>query len=134
MIVRSKFRNKLFIYYFSIFLVFTLVIAAYLYQREKKYRIETLNDELYNITRITNNYLNVNSIYEKGNYHIVDSLVKILPQAELRITIVGIDGVVLYDSEVKDWNTMVNHKTVRKLCNQHILNSEQQSEGQVQPE
>jgi len=110
MIARSKFRNKLFIYYFSIFIVFTLVIAAYLYQREKKYRIETLNDELYNITKITNNYLKANLVYETGNYQIVDSLVKILPQNELRLTIIGPDGTVLYDSSVRDWKTMANHK------------------------
>ena len=110
MIARSKFRNKLFIYYFSVFIVFTLVIAAYLYQREKNYRIETLNDELYNITIITDNYLNANSVYKNGNYQIVDSLVKILPQAELRITIIGPTGKVFYDSSVQDWQNMANHK------------------------
>ena len=110
MISRSKFRNKLFIYYFSVFVVFTLVIVTYLYHREKKYRLETLNDELFNITVITNNYLNANSVYEKGNYQIVDSLVKILPNEELRITIIGPTGIVWYDSSVKDWKSMANHK------------------------
>ncbi len=110
MIARSRFRNKLFIYYTSVFLIFAVVIVSYMYYREKKYRIETLNDELFNITRITNNYLNANNIYEKGNYHLVDSLVKILPQEELRITIIGNAGIVLYDSYVKDWSAMSNHK------------------------
>jgi two-component system OmpR family sensor kinase/two-component system phosphate regulon sensor histidine kinase PhoR len=87
-----------------------LVIISYLYQREKKFRIETLNDELYNITRTTHNYINANSIYEKGNYIIIDSLVKILPHDELRITIINPTGTVLYDSSVDDWGTMENHK------------------------
>jgi two-component system phosphate regulon sensor histidine kinase PhoR len=111
MIPRSRFRNKLFIYYFSVFLFFTLGMVAYLYQREKKYRIETLNDELYNITIITNNYLNSNLVYESGNYHLVDSLIRILPQKELRITIIDPTGKVIYDSTVKNWEEMVNHKT-----------------------
>ena len=110
MIPRSRFRNKLFIYYFSVFVVFTLVMVAYLYQREKKFRTGTLNDELYNITIITNNYLNANRIRESQNYHMVDSLVRILPQKELRITIIDASGKVLYDSTVKNWEDMVNHK------------------------
>lgn len=110
MIAKNRFRNKLFIYYFSVFLMFTLVIVSYMYQRERKYRIGTLNDELYNITKITDNYLNANQVFVKGDYHIVDSLVKILPQDELRITIIGNTGIVLYDSFVKDWTTMSNHK------------------------
>ncbi len=81
-----------------------------MYQREKKYRIGTLNDELYNITVITNNYLNSNQIRENGNYHMLDSLVKILPQKELRITIIDASGKVMYDSTVKNWEDMVNHK------------------------
>ena len=110
MIARSQFRNKLFIYYFSVFVAFTLVMVAYLYHREKNYRIGTLNDELFNITKITNNYLISNNIYENGNYHLVDSIVRIMPQEELRITIISPTGEVLYDSSVKDWSSMENHK------------------------
>ena len=110
MIARSKFRNKLFLYYFSVFILFTLVITGYLYQREKKFRIETLNDELYNITKITDNFLVAKSIYERGRYTDVDSLVEIMPQEELRLTIISPTGNVLYDSSVKDWENMANHK------------------------
>jgi two-component system phosphate regulon sensor histidine kinase PhoR len=108
---RNKFRNNLLLFYSAIFLVIALLIVVYLYRREKQYKTSTLNDELYNITRIVDNYITINSIYETGQYHLLDSLNSLLPHPNLRISIIDTSGSVLYDSFVTDYAAMENHKT-----------------------
>ncbi len=111
MFSRNKFRNNLLFFYSAIFFVVGLLIITYQYNREKEYRIATLNDELYNITRIVDNYVKINSIYKTGNYELVDSLSRLLPHPNLRISIIDTSGGVLFDSFVHEYSAMENHRS-----------------------
>ncbi|MFH0841118.1 MAG: ATP-binding protein [Bacteroidota bacterium] len=106
---RNKFRNNLLFFYSAIFFVVAVLIISYLFRREKDYRILTLNDELNNITKIVDNYININSINQSGNYHLIDSLYALLPLPNLRVSIIDTAGNVLYDSSVPDYEKMENH-------------------------
>jgi len=105
----NRFRNNLLFFYSAVFFFVAILILGYLYSREKDYRISTLNEELLNVAKIVNNYILFNRIPDTGEYGKIDSLVKLLPQQNLRITVVDNTGTVLYDSSVPDWKTMENH-------------------------
>ena len=73
--INKKFRNSLLFFYSAVFFTITVLIITYQYSREKEYRISSLNDELYNVTRIVDNYARFNNLYSEGNYRLVDSLI-----------------------------------------------------------
>jgi two-component system, OmpR family, phosphate regulon sensor histidine kinase PhoR len=111
MFPKNRFRNNLFFFYSAVFVFVAVLIVVYLFSREKEYRIGTLNDELNNVAAITDNYIRLNSVYESGNYSTIDSLIRLLPHPNLRLTVVDTSGNVLYDSSVHNWLSMENHKT-----------------------
>lgn len=106
----NKYRNNLLAFYIAIFSIVAINVIGYQYKREKEFKIATLNDELFNITKIVDNFLVSGSIPINKNYHRIDSLKKLLPTPSLRISIIDTNGIVLYDSFVKDYEKMGNHK------------------------
>jgi signal transduction histidine kinase len=106
---KSSFRRKLFIYYFSIFLLFMAIVLVFQYHREKKIRIDALDNRLNDMSELVDNYIRAGALAENNNYSLIDSLFRLMPVPDLRITVIGIDGKVLYDSSVKDWSSMQNH-------------------------
>ena len=110
MIKRYSFKRKLFLYFFTVFLFFTVIVLLFQFSREKKYRVGRLDNTLQNTTQIIQNFIKINSIYKTNNWDILDSVVKILPRKDVRVTIVNLDGIVLYDSSVDDYKSMENHK------------------------
>jgi two-component system phosphate regulon sensor histidine kinase PhoR len=103
--------NKRWLFYaLSFFLLFSGVLLISEYYHEKKIRIEALNEELDNYTGITDRYAASAGIYGTGYYRGMDSLMNLIPDESLRITIIASDGAVVFDSEVEDPESMENHR------------------------
>ncbi len=106
---KYSFKRKLFLYFFTVFLIFTVLILLFQFSREKRYRISQLDNTLYSTTQVLQNFIRINSIYNNSNWNLLDSVIKILPREDVRVTIVDQNGVVLYDSFVVDYPLMENH-------------------------
>ncbi len=108
--VRLNYKQKLFLYFFIVFLVFTIVIGLFQYNREKKYKTDQLETTLNIYNSLVHNFIENNAIYSTQKYRMLDSLVGIFHQQDIRVTVIDFDGKVLYDSFVKDYEQMENHK------------------------
>ncbi|MDZ7634500.1 MAG: HAMP domain-containing sensor histidine kinase [Bacteroidales bacterium] len=104
-----SFGSKLFLYYFSIFILFTISILIFQYHREKKIRVDALDTRLNDMTNLVNNYISTSALTESGDYKLIDSIFNLIPLPYLRITVISDDGTVMYDSSVENWQTMENH-------------------------
>jgi two-component system, OmpR family, phosphate regulon sensor histidine kinase PhoR len=109
-IQRNKsFQNRIFISFFAAFCLFAVAVLIYQYDREKKYRVSRLEDSLDDITVVTHNFIEQNHLMDSRDFHSIDSLIKILPGKDHRITLVAKDGKVLYDNFVGNVSTLENH-------------------------
>jgi len=109
MLLKLNFRQRLYISFSVIFIIFTILVLAFQFQREKGFRKSQLESQLDQIAVLTHNYIRSNSISVDGNFRKIDSLKEIFPVQNVRVTVIDPEGVVLYDSEVVDYEGMENH-------------------------
>lgn len=111
-----SFSRKLFLSVISLFLVFVICFIAYQYQREREYKIELLNTKLqdYNsrlYERLDSQPLDNAAVNDYINNHILE---------DLRVTLIDINGNVIYDSYPNHDEQMKNH--LNRLEVQKALN------------
>ncbi|MEN8118521.1 MAG: ATP-binding protein, partial [Bacteroidota bacterium] len=107
--IQQSFRRKIFYYFIAVFLVFTVAILLFQHQREKNYKIAQLENTLENVTEVTYNYLEHYNLAQDLDFGRADTLKHLIPQQNIRITVIDKKGVVLYDSYVPDYENMENH-------------------------
>lgn len=103
--MKVTYKQKLFIYLFAIFSLFTLGVLAFEYSTEKTFRIESMERNL-------NTYADISFLtLSKSNKSIqetLDSLTLLFPN-NIRLTLIDIRGNVLYDNAIQDFAKMDNH-------------------------
>jgi two-component system OmpR family sensor kinase/two-component system phosphate regulon sensor histidine kinase PhoR len=107
--IERTFRRKIFYYFIALFLIFTVAILLFQLQREKDYKTAQLENTLENVTEVTHNYIEHYKLAQSGDFNRADTLKYLIPQNNIRITIIGKKGSVLFDSFVDDYSGMENH-------------------------
>jgi len=108
-----SFSRKLFLSVISLFLVFAGCFLAYQYQREKEYKIDLLDIQLQDYNeRLHQELAHIpDSLWDKTLERYLQKYVK----KDLRITVVNVQGDVLYDSfENQKLGNHVNRPEVQK--------------------
>jgi len=109
--ILAQYRRKQILILSLIFLFCATLIFIAEYSKEKNLRIKNLNRDLLEYSDLTNNYLVQHGIEKNITQVAVDSLINIIPEKNIRITIIDFEGKVLYDSRVGDVSEMENHLT-----------------------
>lgn len=117
---RTTIRWKLLIYFSLLFSVFTLSMVIFQNRREKHFRTALLKNSLTECIDLTDRFITSNAITKDKFHSILDSLKDLIPPGKVRITIVDLDGTVLYDNSISDCSQLGNYKErpdVKKAIN-----------------
>jgi len=91
-------NKRIFFYFFGIFFLLTAVITFFQYEREKEFRIQQLDQLLLTYNNTIYKYLHTNNNEIKSLYDII----KLFPDSTLRVTIIDLEGEVLFDNFLSD--------------------------------
>ncbi|WP_297329359.1 ATP-binding protein [uncultured Bacteroides sp.] len=102
-----SFSRKLFLSVISLFLVFAVSFITYQYQREKEYKVELLDMQLQNYNSRLHQKLQ--EIPDSTRNIMLHKYIAKYVNNDLRVTIVDLQGNVLFDSYQSDNKELKNH-------------------------
>ena len=107
--LQQSFRKTIFIYFIAVFIIFTSAVLLYQLSRERYYKSAQLENTLENVAEVAHNFIQVYQLSKSGDFGRADTLRDLVPQKNIRITIIDKKGKVMYDSFVDDYESMENH-------------------------
>lgn len=105
----NTFRNRVFKYYFLVFIVFTVFILLFQYYREREFRRDRFGAILDNVSSLAHNYIEKEQLNDSVGFDGLNNLIDIVPVPNVRLTIIDKEGNVLFDSDVNNYREMENH-------------------------
>ena len=111
--VKISFSNKLFLSILVMFIMIGGCFTFYQYHREKAFRIELLDCRLQDFNKQMNEAIDEDSIFDDS---VFTRYVMAHAIPHLRVTIIHMDGHVIYDNEERDVSHMKNHKNRMEIA------------------
>ncbi len=102
-----SFSQKLFLSVISLFVVFAACFIVYQYQREKEYKIELLDMQLQDYNERL--YLELRNIPDSLHAPTLDSYIIRYVNKDIRVTIIDLQGKVMYDNYQGNRSKLGNH-------------------------
>lgn len=98
-------NKRIFLYFFGTFFLLLTAISFFQYEREKEFRTQQLNQLLATYNNTIYRYLKVN----KNPTESLDDIISIFPDSTLRVTIIDLNGNVIFDNFLKNKKNIENH-------------------------
>jgi signal transduction histidine kinase len=103
--MKLSYKQRLFLCFALVFVVFTAVVSVFEQTGEKTFRTEALEEKLDAYTEVINAAL---SNSKENRFYVSDSLPALLPQ-NMRLSLIDETGRVLFDNSVTDLSRLENH-------------------------
>ncbi len=105
--MKLNYKQKIFLYFFIVFALFTGAVVLFEDSREHKYKKEIFESDQKVYTEFVHLYLIQNNI----GFDNIDELKGLLPllPPRLRISIIKDDGTVIFDNDINTTASMANH-------------------------
>ncbi|MDR0711148.1 MAG: two-component sensor histidine kinase [Prevotellaceae bacterium] len=111
--VKLKYKQRLFLYFGVIFVLFTAGVVIFEQSRERVFKTEALEETLKAYIEIAHTAMQQG---ESSYPNTLENLLAIFPP-NIRFTLIGKQGEVIYDNAVGDLSAMENHLTRPEIAN-----------------
>ncbi len=105
--MRLKYRQRIFFYFFIVFILFTVGVFLVEQSREKKYKKEIFESDQRAYAELVHRYIVQNNI-RMDNMEELRGILPLLPP-NLRVTVIANDGSVTFDNDIQQLDQLENH-------------------------